>query len=300
MPFLRQFLHQLDETLAFLVAEQVRRRHADFVEEQFRRIGRMLADLVEVAPAAEAAFALDRVCLYTDDRDALGALGRVGLGADEDEVGGLAVRDEGLRAIDDIFVAVTLRRRLDVLQVRARARLGHRDRGDDLARADLRQPAALLFLGAIGGDVRRDDRVVQRDAEAVDALPLLLLDDDGLVAEIPARAAILFRHRGAEQAHLAGLLPDVARHDTGLAPGRHMRRAFLFEELADGIGENVEFLILPPGRFRDVQGAFQHQAISRPGAACGLPLTFTSACSRCGPVSPSVPQRQECIRTALR
>ena len=222
----------------------------------------MLANLVEVAPPAEAAFAFNLIRLDTDDRDALRALGRVGLGADEDQVRRLAVRDESLRAIDDVAVAVFLGGRLDILEVRARARLGHRNGGDQLARADLRQPAALLLLGAIGGDVRCDDRVVQRDAEAVDALPLLLFDDYGLMAEVAACAAILFRHGGAQQAHLACLLPDVARHDAGLAPGRHMRGAFLLEELADSVGKNVQFLILPPGSFRDVQRALMHQSVS--------------------------------------
>ena len=44
-----------------------------------------------------------------------------------------------------------------------------------------------------------------------------------------------------------------------------MRGAFLLEELADRIGENVQFLILPPGSFRHVQRALMHQSVSVDG-----------------------------------
>src|SRR3546814_1077394 len=54
-PFLRQLAHQIDEALP-LFAEAVGDRHADVVEEQLRRIGLVLPDLVEVA-AALATFA---------------------------------------------------------------------------------------------------------------------------------------------------------------------------------------------------------------------------------------------------
>src|SRR3546814_13589114 len=75
-----------------LVAEAVGDRHADVVEEKLRRIGLVLPDLVEVAAALES-FA---VGLDEDDRHALPRrlyLG-VGLDADEDQVGVLAVGDD--------------------------------------------------------------------------------------------------------------------------------------------------------------------------------------------------------------
>ena len=106
-PLLRQLLHQLDEALPFLVAEQVGGRHAHVVEEQLRRVVGLQADLVEVAAALEA---LDLVGLDDDQRRALGALRRVGLGDDDDQIGELAVGDEGLRAVDAIVVAVLARR----------------------------------------------------------------------------------------------------------------------------------------------------------------------------------------------
>ena len=256
---LRQFLHQLDEALALFPAKQVSGGHADVIKEQLGGVSGMLADLVEVTATAETALSFDGLCLDTDDRDALGALARIGLDAEQDQVSCLAVGDEGFRAVDDVMIAVALGGGFHALKVGAGAGLGHRDGSDEVARADLRQPALLLFFGAIGGDVRGDDGVVQGDAEAVDALPLLLFDDDGLMAEIPACAAKFFRDRCTEQAHLAGLLPDLARHDTGLAPGLYMRGALLLKELAHSVGENVELFILAPGSLGDVQGALMHR-----------------------------------------
>src|SRR3546814_9154262 len=97
-----------------LVAEAVGDRHADVVEEKLRRIGLVLPDLVEVAAALES-FA---VGLDEDDRHALPRrlyLG-VGLDADEDQVGVLAVGDEGLRPVDDIMIALLLRGRAHPLK----------------------------------------------------------------------------------------------------------------------------------------------------------------------------------------
>src|SRR3546814_2136677 len=65
----------------------------------------------------------------------------IGLDADEDQVGVLAVGDEGLRPVDDIVIAILLRGRAHPLKVAAGARFGHRDRGDRLARHHPGQPA---------------------------------------------------------------------------------------------------------------------------------------------------------------
>ena len=137
------------------------------VEEQFGGVLCLLAQLVEDAAAAEA---FDLVGLDDDQRNALGAFGRIGLGDDDDEIGRAAIGDEGLRAVDDIVVAVAPGRGLDRLKVGAGARLGHGDGADQFAGGQPRQPALLLLLGAVMQDVGRDDAVVQRDAEAIDAL----------------------------------------------------------------------------------------------------------------------------------
>ena len=63
-------LHQLDEALALLGAEQVFGRQRHVVEEQLRRVRRIHAELLELAAAAEA---WRVVGLDHHQRDALGA-----------------------------------------------------------------------------------------------------------------------------------------------------------------------------------------------------------------------------------
>ena len=69
-PFLRQFVHQLDEALTFLGAEQTFGRQRDVLEEQFRRVGGIHAELLQLAAAPEA---WRIVGLDHHQRDALGA-----------------------------------------------------------------------------------------------------------------------------------------------------------------------------------------------------------------------------------
>ena len=119
-PLLRQLLHQLIEALPFFGAEQASCRQLHVLEEQFRRIGPIHAELFQLAAAAEA---LRIVGLDHHQRGALGARLRIGLGHDDDQVGVLAVGDEGLRAIEHVAVAGFLRLRAHALQVRAGAGL---------------------------------------------------------------------------------------------------------------------------------------------------------------------------------
>jgi hypothetical protein len=78
-------------------------RHPRIVEEQLGRVLGLLPDLVEHPATAEA---LNLVGLHDDQRDTLRALRRVRLRDHQDEVGRAAIRDEDLRAVDDIVVAV--------------------------------------------------------------------------------------------------------------------------------------------------------------------------------------------------
>ena len=64
-----------------------------------------------------------------------------GLREDREEVGDAAVRDPDLLAVQDPVVAVAHGRRLDRRRVGAGARLGEAERGDHLARRELRQEA---------------------------------------------------------------------------------------------------------------------------------------------------------------
>ena len=255
---LRQLLHQLDEALAFLVAEQVGRRHAHVIEEQLRRVVRLEPDLVEVAAALEA---FDLVGLDHDQRGALGALRRIGLGHHDDQVGKLAVGDEGLGTVDAVLVAVLLGARLDALQVGAGTRLGHGDGPDQFAGRHPRQPLLLLFLRAVVEDVGCDDGIVERDAETVDADMADRLDDGALMRERAARTAILLRHGGAQQAVVAGLLPAGAVEDLGLLEGVVVRRDLLAEEALRHVVEHGDVVAHPAGlrQFQDGCGASAHE-----------------------------------------
>ena len=129
---------------------------------------------------------------------------------------------------------------LDALQVTAGAGFGHRDRGDDLAGAELRQPALLLLLVGRLQQVRRDDVVVQAAADTAVPARGGLLGDDAVVAEVGvAAAAVLLGHRHAEEALLAGLQPDAAVDDLVLLPLLVVRRDVAVEECPVGLAEQV-------------------------------------------------------------
>ena len=192
-PLLRQLLHQLGEAHAhshFLAAQQIVGRHADVVEEQLRRVLRLHADLLEIAAALETlARGFDG-----DQRRALRPQFGIGLGDHDDEVGELAVRNEGLGAVDDPVVAVHHRRGLDRLQVRACPRFGHGDGRHQFARAGLGDPLLLLLLGAVVEQIGNHDVVVQREGRTGGECPALLLDQDGAVEKVGAGAAVFLGH----------------------------------------------------------------------------------------------------------
>ncbi len=234
-PLLRKVLHEVDEAHP-LLAQQIRRRHPHVGEAEFGRVLGLHADLVEIAATLEAG----HVTLDAEQAEALGALLGIGAGHDEDQVGVDAVGDERLRAVEHPVVTVADGAGLDALQVAAGAGLGHRDGGDELAGAEAGQPALLLLLVGELDQVGRDDVVVQRESDAAVAAERGLLGDDRVVAEVlhPA-AAVLLRHRHAQEALLAGLDPHAAVDDVLLFPLRVMRRDVLLEELLVRAAEQI-------------------------------------------------------------
>ena len=266
-PFLRQLLHQLDEAVAFLGAQQVFRRRHRIVEEQFGRVGRVQADLVEVAAAPESLVARG---LEHDQRESLGA-GSAGARHDDDQVGGLAVGDEGLLAVDDVVVALLARGGPHALQVGAGAGLGHRDGADELAARHFRQPAQLLLLGAVVQDVVRDDGAVHGDAgrdfrhHALD-----VLEDGGIVGEGGAEAAIGFRHARQQGAHFAQRPPGGTIDHFLRAPFVGVRRQILGEKLAKLVAKHVQFSVIQDERY--CIGQPSHQTMRPPPATITWPL----------------------------
>ena len=129
---------------------------------------------------------------------------------------------------------------LDALQIAAGSGLGHGDGGDHLAGAELRQPAGLLLVVGLVQQIGRHDVVVQRETEAAVAAGDGLLDHDGVVAEVGvASAAVLLRHRHAEEALLARLEPDAAVDDLVLLPLVVEGLDLLVEEGPVGLPEQI-------------------------------------------------------------
>jgi hypothetical protein len=124
------------------------------------------------------------------------------------------------------------------LQVAAGTGLGHRDRRDQLAAHQTRQPALLLLLGAQLADVGDDDVGVHGEPEPTRAGPGDLLGDDRVVAEVlDPGAAVLRRDVEAEQALLAGPEPDLTTDLAVLLPLVVMGDDLLLHEGTHGPAE---------------------------------------------------------------
>ena len=97
----RQLGHQLGEALPFDAAQHVVERHVGVVEEQLAGVLPLLPDFFEDAADPEARIVLR---LEQQQRHAARAGVRIGLDHDDDQVGQVAVRDEGLGAVDAVAV----------------------------------------------------------------------------------------------------------------------------------------------------------------------------------------------------
>ena len=202
----------------------------------------------------------------------------IGLGDDDDQIGVLAVGDEGLRAVEHVAVAGFLGLGAHALQVGAGAGLGHGDGADQFAGGELGQPAFLLLLGAVMQDVGRDDAGMQRRAEGVEAGEREFAVDHRLMGEGAAGAAIFLRHRGAQQTGLAGLGPDLALVHAFFVPAVDMGSEFVGDEAPRLLFEQDEVLG-HPRRPRKIEGihviipdrAPHHSAERPPGARAGPP-----------------------------
>ena len=134
------------------------------------------------------------------------------------------------------MVAVAPRGGADALEVGAGAGLGHGDGGGGLARDHPGEPVGLLLLGAVGDEIVGDDVGVEGDPGGRAGIGELLVDD-GVEAEVEARAAIFLRHGRAEQAGLARLGPEGAVDDPFLFPAGEVGDQLAVEEAADAVAE---------------------------------------------------------------
>ena len=119
-------------------------RIADVLERERGRVRRALAHLVQVR--------LDRHArrVHRDDErgHTLVAALRVGLREDDRPRGVAGIRDEGLRAVEDVLVALAHGGGRERRDVGARARLGETERREDRLLDQRRQPLRLLLVAA--------------------------------------------------------------------------------------------------------------------------------------------------------
>ena len=150
-----------------------------------------MADLVQIAASLEAL----HPALDDEERHTVASRFGVGHADHHHQVGVDAVGDECLRSVEHELVAVAYGSGLDAREVRAGARFGHGNGGDQFAGGDAGEPARGLFLVAVLDEVRGDDVVVQGQAEAspVDAAAGQFIRDDRIKPKVcgPA-AAVLF------------------------------------------------------------------------------------------------------------
>ena len=136
---------------------------------------------------------------------------RVGLGEDQRDLGEVAERDPHLLAADRPARVGLRRPGAEVGGVGAGVGLGQPEAAERLARAEPRQPALLLLLGAPALDRAGDERGLDRDHGAGRGVGAADLLDDQPVAEVVEAASPVFLgDRGAEVADLAELARQLA------------------------------------------------------------------------------------------
>src|SRR5215213_317021 len=135
--------HRDPEPFALLAEQRVARDPAVLEDELARGRARNAHLRLQASDLEAASLGLD------DERGDPGvARLRIGLGEDRVEVRNRGVRDEPLRAVEDVAVAVAARRRPHRSRVGARAGLRQRVRAQPLPRREPRQVALLLLLAA--------------------------------------------------------------------------------------------------------------------------------------------------------
>ena len=177
------------------------------------------------------------------------AVALAGLDERDDDVGGLAARDERLRAVDDVAAVDLLGGGLDAAQVAARAGLAHREGAEDLAGRHAGEPLLLLLLRAHVHDVGHGEVVL--DAEGAGERPgagaddLFVHDRAEAVVLQHAGAAELLGHREADEARLAGgehrRPVDLA---LGVPPLARLVRHVALDELLDDVAERLVVLVV--------------------------------------------------------
>ena len=186
------------------LAEHVLHRHLAIVQDE-RRGGRAAdAHLLFFRADGEA-----REIFLDQER---GELLAIDFGEDGEQVGEVGVGDPHLFAVQDVVLAVGRKHGAGAAVHRVGAAGAFRKRvgADHFGRSQLGQIFLLLLLGAEEDDRQRADAGVSAHRHHEAAALGHVVGDDGRRDFVHLRAAVLGRHVGVGQAHLAGLLQQLA------------------------------------------------------------------------------------------
>src|SRR5439155_19981522 len=161
------------------------------------------------------------------------------------------VRDEALRAVEDVLVALAPRRRPHRGRVGAGAGLGQRVGRQPLARGELGQVTPLLLVVAGELEAERAELLDREDQGRGRADLSHLLDRDQREERAGAEPSLLLGEEEAEDVVLAEQLDDVPRELVGGVDLGGTRRDPLARELPDEVTQ----LPLPVARAVPGHGA---------------------------------------------
>ena len=167
---------------------------------------------------------------------------RVGLCENRVEPGDGRIRDEALRAVEDVDVAVSPCGRAHRSRIRARSRLGQRVGGENLTGGEPRQEPRHLLLGPGELEPERAELLHREDEPARRTHLRDLLDRDKREERPGAGTAVLLVEQQAEDAVLAEQLDDVPRELVRLVDLGRTRRDALARERADEFAD-LELLV---------------------------------------------------------
>src|SRR5258706_3182817 len=222
--------HRDLEAITF-IADALRYGDAQTVEVELRGGRAVQPHLLAVRSDVETL----RAALDGEGGDALRAAGQCRVREDHEHVGDRCVGDEGLRAVDDVGIAITARDSLEAPRIAARARLGQRIRADLSTTEEVGQIAMAHVVRPADRDRgaaktrRTTDDVPERGVD-----PRELLDRHA-VAELPeSLAPQLLGVTDAEETGLAHLRDQRARDLILLFDLLRAWRQDLIDERANG------------------------------------------------------------------
>ncbi len=171
----------------------------------------------------------------------LAGLRVLGAGHDEDR---LRVVDAGhvvLATGEQPVAAVAPRGRRDAVRVGTGVGLGDAEGHDRVAARESGQPALLLLRGAEPADDRAVDRRRHHHHQQAAAGRVELLPDDGQLVHASAAAAVLLGQVEADEAGLAGFLPQFGERFSRARPRRGVLVAVTLAELGDRLAQRELF-----------------------------------------------------------